>query len=116
MPKAKTTFTIMIVALAMLAGCAAMAANASCLTDSITDHGPGAMERYFSCREMEGRIEALEKRQQQQEFDAKLQAEKTREEMCSKAFDSASAAGRHFSWIDCVQWPRQPGPTKAEFD
>jgi len=34
--------------------------GASCLTDSIGDNGPRALERYLSCREFERRIEALE--------------------------------------------------------
>jgi hypothetical protein len=42
--------------------------GASCLTDSIGDNGPRAVERYLSCREFERRIEALEQAERGREI------------------------------------------------
>jgi hypothetical protein len=59
MPKAKTTFTIMIAAI--IAACIAPAsASADCLTAMIVDHSAAALLRYESCRNVEGRLQALE--------------------------------------------------------
>jgi hypothetical protein len=90
-----------LVAIATLSLCAPLAPAAASCTFA-KDIGA-----YRDCRDVEDRLDALEKRQKDADAEAELRANERREADCSAAAESATSHGRAFSWIDCVQWPRR---------
>ncbi len=87
----------------------APSAVASCLTGSIGDNDPRALDRYLHCKEMESRVEDLERAEQARANAERQQQETERDRRCiaiSKTTDQ---------YFDCVQAGR-PKVTKEQFE
>jgi hypothetical protein len=84
-------------------------ALANCLTDSIGDNSPRALERYLHCREMESRIETLERAQQDRANAERVHQEGERDRRCITITKTTE------QYFDCVRAGR-PKVTKEQFE